>query len=165
MKDTIIIALACLVAIALGAWLYLSGGTPDGAHDAPAASGLSVLHAGQDSGNLTERKNFRIKSQEEYDSLWRMMYPTDGPTPGNVDFEKQEVLAVFDGSHTSGGYSIEVASVEDSTTERTITIIHKEPGEHCVTTDAITSPFTLVAVARSPLPIHRIDEKEVETCD
>lgn len=164
MKDVLLIGLACVVAVAVGAWLYLDG---SGSH---AISGIgpvpvTVLAEGQESGNLTERKNYRLRTADELGELSRLMYGPGGPSWTGVDFAREEVLAVFDGTHSSGGYAVEVVSVEDTAATRKVTLRRVEPGESCVTTSAMTSPFILVRLPATPLPLERIELAETRECE
>lgn len=160
MRDVLIISAACLIAIAVGAWLFVSGSE---SKQETGEVRYSTLTEGPYAGALTERKNYRIKSREEFDQLWQMIYAGDGPNIPYIDFAESEVLAVFDGTHTTGGYAIEVASVEDNGSRRII-IKHISPGETCMTTGSITSPFALVMLPKTTLPIVREDVEEVREC-
>lgn len=166
MRDAIVIGVACLVAIAAGAWLYF-GDT--GEHSPNDASGtkvpVAVLSEGDNSGFMTERKNYRVKSRHELDQLWAVMYGSDGPSLSPVDFETSEVLAVFDGTHSSGGFDVEVTSVYDDALSRRVSITRTAPGEDCITSEAITSPFILVVVPKSDLPIAREETTVTSDCD
>ncbi len=116
-----------------------------------------VLDEGQQSGSITERKNYRITSMDELDALWTLVHGTDAP-PGGVDFSTQEVLAVFDGTHSSGGYDITVEEVTDTGGKRMVRILHSAPADGCATTDAITSPFSLVILSKSSLRVTHEDD-------
>lgn len=160
MRDTLIIGAAIIVAIALGAWLLMSGAE----RPAPqlGAAAFNVLSEGQDAGSMTERKNYRIKDAEQLQALWQMVKGEDAPF---VDFERYEVLAIFDGTRSSGGYSVAVTAVEDTATERAITITRTAPGDTCITTQAITSPYTIVVAPKTDAPIVRTDVEEIVECE
>ncbi len=162
MRDVLIIGIACAAAILVGAWLYFSDtGIAPTAQDVTAS--FTVLDQGNDSGTVTERKNYRIKNQDELALLWKMVHGTGAPT--GIDFTKDEVIAVFDGTHPTGGYGISIASVVDTKGGiRTVAIRHTEPGESCATTDAITSPFEIVVIAKSGFPLSHSDEVAVIDC-
>lgn len=162
-RDVWIIGSVCAIAIALGAWLFLAG-----SQEGEVSGSLTprVIAEGQYSGYITERANYRIENADELFELWRMVYATGGPALPPIDFETNEVLAVFDGTHSSGGYGISVLSVEDEPgVARHVTILHREPGESCVTSQAITSPFEVVVLPRSGLPISRTDITETVSCE
>ncbi|MCI0597768.1 protease complex subunit PrcB family protein [Candidatus Parcubacteria bacterium] len=165
MRDAIIIAVVCVAAVAAGAWLFF---TNAGNPLTPSSNGpvaFTVVIEGEQSGGVTERKNYRVKSLEDVDELWRFVFGTSGPAIPPVDFSTEELLAVFDGTHSSGGYRIDVLSVEDTASARIITIKHVEPGASCITTSAITSPFQIVQLPKTTLPITREDVTEVRECE
>jgi hypothetical protein len=165
MRDIVVIGLACLLAIGLGVWLYVDGSAPV----PPSSSGAvewRVLGEGQDAGSVTERTNYRIKTAAEFEELLSIMYGGAGPSfPTGVNFEKEEVLAVFDGTHSSGGYAIAIESIVDDGLTRKVSLIHREPGEDCMTTSAITSPFLLVAVPKTQLALSKTERTEVVSCN
>ncbi len=162
-RDAIIIGVACLIAILLGGWLFLSNPSekPTGGEVE-----ITVLAEGQNSGSITTQKNFRIQNAEKLAELWRLVYGESDDLIPAVNFERNEVLAVFDGTHSSGGYSIEVSSVVDENgIARRVAVTRRTPGESCVTTQAITSPFQIVVLPISSLPIVRTDASIIVSCD
>ncbi len=164
MKDILILGVACAAAILLGAWLYFGGATSGEPPRMEGAVSFAVLDQGSSSGDVTERKNYRIKSQDELAELWRMVHGTGAPT--TVDFTKQEVIAVFDGTHVTGGYEVAIASVVDvATGSRTVSIVRTEPGESCMTTESITSPYQIIVVPKSDAPFAREEQTVVEECN
>lgn len=160
MKDTLIIGAAILVAIAIGAWLMFGTPVPGPAGEEPVA--FSVLKEGDNASALSERKNYRLKTQQELDELWALVGEGAAPT---VDFSTSEVLAAFDGVHPTGGYSVRFVSVDDIAQSRRVVIAHTAPGDGCMTTEALSSPFTMVVVPKSDLPISRIDQEQKNDCD
>ncbi len=165
MRDTLIIGAAILVAIALGAWLMFGDTASAPESVVPVTEGpvaFSVLEEGTQASPEAERKNYRIRTQEELEELWPMVEEGAAPT---VDFTKSEVLAAFDGTRPSGGYGIRVASIDDMANARRIIIVHTSPGEGCITTDALTSPFTIVVVPKTELAISRVDQENVVECN
>jgi len=60
------------------------------------------------------------------------------------------VLAVFDGTHSSGGYSIKVARVVDESLTRIVYVEQHRPAENCSVPSVLTSPYELVVVPKLP---------------
>lgn len=161
MRDVLIIGIACAAAILLGAWLYFAA--PGAPAKAPGAVAFTTLDQGSYSGSVTERKNYRIKSQDELDELWKLVHGTGGPA--NVDFSADEVIAVFDGTHATGGYAINIASVTDVPGgSRDVAIMHTTPGEGCAASDAVSSPFQIILLPKSPYPLEHEDETSAGAC-
>lgn len=163
MRDAVIIGITVLLAILLGLWLFLEEAPKVKAPEGQAT--FSVLIEGQFSGSITERKNYRVQSEEGLRELWRLVYGNDGPIVPDIDFDTYELLAVFDGTHSSGGYDITVESVMDTPAVRTVSILHTVPGEECLTSQAITSPFEIVLLPKSSATISRTDRIETISCE
>lgn len=164
-RDTVLIALGLLLAIVLGA-LLMNYGSLRPAGEQPAAVSFSVLAEGEQSGDITKRVNYRIRTESEFASLWTALHADDEMPVPHVDFEAHDVLAVFEGEKMSGGYDISVVSVmtkDDGTLA--VTILHEEPGASCLTTSVITSPFELVVVPKVEAKIRREDLTTVRECE
>jgi hypothetical protein len=163
MRDALIILAVCLVAVGAGSWLFLAGGTgTDGGTSAEVS--FRTLDRGDHSGEVTLRVNYRIKDVDEFGELWSSIHGLDS-VPPPVNFEENDVLAVFDGTHATGGYSIRVTAVTDITgLNRQVAITHEEPGASCVVTDAFTSPYELIVVPKSPAALSREDTTLVVEC-
>lgn len=162
MKNAVIIGVICFIAIVVaGAFFLLE---PQESISQGEVS-FEIVEKGQDSGSISERKNYRIKTVDELQELWRLTFGGDGAVLPVINFDENEVLAVYDGSHTSGGYDITVASVVDEPgVARHVTIVHTAPGEGCMTTQAFTSPFEIIVLPKSHLPIERVDTLETIDC-
>jgi hypothetical protein len=162
-RDSAVIFLGLLVALVAGALLMFS--FKEGAL-APVmgGSGLSVIGQGPNAAMMERRENLRVKNADELAALWVMAYGTAGPELPRIDFAREEVLAAFDGTHPSGGYAVAIESVVDEPGKRTVTIRRTSPGENCVTASVTTSPFSIVRVAKSALPITRTEIEEVVEC-
>ena len=74
--------------------------------------------------------------------------------PPEVDFKKEMVLAVFIGEKRTGGYSVEIKSAVEENGKLVVTVSETAPKPDAIVTQALTSPFHLVAVKRSALPVH-----------
>ena len=156
-----ILGICCVLAIVVGGWLFFLDSNEV---QAPTTSGMQVFVEGQNA-YIQERKNYRIRSIDELQELWTMTYGPGAPLIPQVDFATREVLAVFDGSHSSGGYRITVESVEDTPLARVVSIVRVSPGATCITTSALTSPFQMVVVERTDLPIQRKERSVIEECE
>lgn len=175
MHKAVALPFIVIAAVVIGGLLYLFGGPsfhPDLSVTNPVTAPVKVsgnastlvLGQGTSAKGLDQRVNYRITNVEQLTTLWQMVYANNGPALPIVDFSKYEVLAVFDGSHTSGGYGVQVKSIEDTGGNRTIHILHTSPGDSCTTTSAVSSPFVIVQVSASPLPVTHIDDMEMNQC-
>ena len=168
MRDAVIIFIAIILAMAIGGYLFFNGGptfNPDtssipGVPDAP----FTVIAEGQNAGGVERRVNYRIMTDEELVALWSLVYGQSGPAVPVVNFSRDEVIAVFNGSHSSGGHRVQVVDVSDADGKRTLRILRESPGEGCAVTEAITSPFQIVKVSKTTLPIERVEEERIIEC-
>lgn len=168
MRDAIIIFLAIIFSMVIGSYFFLTDSLRFTTPEVPGANiqnrNFTILHEGPNSGSIDRRTNYRIVNEEEFIELWRLIYGTQGSTRPPVNFTMNEVIAVFDGTHSSGGYRVSVTDVVDAGGVRTVHILREEPGEGCITTEAITSPFQIVRVSKTTLPIVREEQTVTTQC-
>ena len=170
MRDATFIGGACLVAIAIGGLLFFYGfeARTDSSFDAPregAAVSFSIVGEGAVAASIGESANFRIKNARELETLWSLVYGSDVPAMPAVDFETEEVLAVFDGQHPTGGYRIAVAGIHEDDEVRTVFIRHEMPDAACIVTEALTSPFAIVVAPKGAQTLSREDETVTTPCN
>jgi len=72
------------------------------------------------------------------------------PAPPEVDFGHQSVAAFFWGLKRSGGYEIEVESVDLNGDVLEVRLNLKQPAPGTMVTQALTSPYVLIAVEGKP---------------
>lgn len=102
----------------------------------------SILYSSSYQGRA-EESNSVIQNQQDLKALFESVRKEEIPT---VDFSKNQVVALFLGTKTSGGYSISVDRVEENDTQ---IIIYKKiespkPGENV--TMALTNPFIILEI-------------------
>ncbi len=177
MRKAALLPFIVILAVCIGGLLYLYGGdafhplfTPPG-KQAPAVSytgansaDIRIVAQGENTAQAIRRVNYRITSADQLASLWQMIYGAEAPALPQVDFGKYDVLAVFDGSHSTSGYGIRVDSIKDADSVRTLSITHLTPGDSCAVATMTTSPFVLVQVTKSPLTLSHTDTAEEQAC-
>lgn len=177
MRSVFLLPLIVGLAVVIGGLLYLFGSAPfqrsSLPSDTPAnqsgsqgknSESFTVLAKGQNAGSIDQRVNYRITDPDQFTMLWEMIYTVNGPSVPVIDFENQEVLALFDGSHSTGGYAISVTGIDDKGGRRVIMIERTEPGENCSTTNAATNPFILVTVPSTELTFDHEDTVKTTEC-
>lgn len=170
MRDAGIIAVIIIAAVSVGGLLYIFGGSafhPNPIATAPKAQTngeFSILAQGTSAAAVDQRANYRITDETQLAALWQMVYGTGGSAEPSVDFSRQEVLAVFDGSHSAAGYDIRVNSVKDRDGQRVIDITHIEPGTSCSPSGGATSPFEIIQVEKTALPLTHEEHREMTEC-
>ena len=167
MKDVILVAVLCITAIAVGALLFIYGPTLLSREVADASVAHASIAKGSYAVNIDMEKNYRITNAEELSALWGMVYGQEQPALPRVDFTTHEILAVFDGTHSSGGYDITVERVVDSELTRTVYIEQSEPGETCSVPSVTSSPFEIVSIPKleGGRTITHIDEVITTECE
>jgi hypothetical protein len=162
-------------AVAVGGLLYLYGGSPFNDPKAPgdlgtmptptveASNRVMVLARATEVQGFGTRINYRITEQEQLEDLWVTLRGPDVAAP-KVDFDKYEVLAVFDGSHSTGGYDVRVDDVMDEDAVRKVMITRVEPGETCTPPAGPSNPYVLVRVEKTTMPIERVEKVEMTRC-
>ena len=167
MKDTFLVGGLCVLIVFIGASLYFVKPEGEAAPQQRLGSiSYTVLDEGQYAVAADEEKNYRIQNVEGLQTVWTRIYGSDAPAVPVVDFERYEVLVAFDGSHASGGYSVEIRDIVDDELTRTVHITHVRPGDECMVANAITSPYQLVVVPkmRDVLRLTHVDTEEVGAC-
>jgi PrcB C-terminal len=169
MRDAVLIFIAIILAMAIGGYLFLYDGkglkTPfDEEGPLIAAASYTTIQEGQNSGSLDRRTNLRIKSDEELFELWRMVFGANAPAIPLIDFSSEEIIAVFDGTHSTGGYKVEVTDITDEGGKRVVHIRRTAPGENCQVTTGITSPYQIVRVKKTLLPVTKEEETVLNHC-
>lgn len=177
MRHMLIVLVICLAAILVGAGLYFYG--PSELRETPVLEGteasalgadqaipvsFAVLAEGTNASGVSERKNYAVYTKEDFARLWTMAYRDDTSAMPSIDFDSQYVIGVFAGEKLSGGHTIEVASITDASSIRTVSMTLTRPGEGCVVSEALTSPFQLIAVPVSDRELARTETEVVAAC-
>ncbi len=111
--------------------------------------------------SVTERVNYLITSKEELSLLWDMINATT--TEPSIDFNTQAVIAVFAGQQLVAGTDIAVAKIEDAT-KRLVSITIQRPEGKCSTKRATTTPFEIIKVPLTSLPLTHEDVRTAIGC-
>ena len=177
MKDFLLLIAVCIVAIGIGAALFFVGPTSlqtdvqnalessQTQSEAPQAVQFTVLEQGTLTFSIANRTNYRITSTYDLETLWPLIYgDRDAPAIPNVDFSNYEVLALFDGTHSTDGYGIQALELSDQDPVRTLTIEHLSPAANCATTAGLTEPFEIIEVPKTTYTLAHIDQMGTSTC-
>lgn len=167
MKDTPIIAGIALIAVAIGVYFFLNGDLKSSSPATVSESQVSAvavpftpLASGMRS-KVTDRVNYIITSPVQFNELWKMV---DAPgAPPEVDFTKEAVIAVFAGEQPTGGYAIQVSKIMDSTS-RLVSVTIQRPSSACMVTQSFTTPYELVTIPATTLPLAHEDISVTKSC-
>lgn len=101
--------------------------------------------AGANNGMYGDKTLQIIDSEEELNNaLYRYGVKASQP----VNFNTHNVALLDMGLHLSGGYSINVSSIEQGEGFVKIHANSRAPGKNCVTSQVLTSPFVLVTIPK-----------------
>ena len=111
-----------------------------------------TLAQGNQSG-IGVATNLVIKTRSEWEKHWKAHQGKAEPVvrAPAVDFGKEMVVAVTMGQKPTGGYAIKIQRAESTASSLKIFIEQRTPGPGALVTQAFTSPFHFVAVAKSEL--------------
>lgn len=87
-----------------------------------------------------------VQSAAEWTTLWSQ-HAGDRARPA-VDFSREMVLAVFLGTRSSAGFSVEIVGAREEGGALVVTYRESRPQPGSVTAQVLTSPFHLVAVPK-----------------
>lgn len=98
------------------------------------------------SGN-SEKRNYVVKNSKEWNDLWIKKIVDKRMVP-YIDFDKDMIIAVFQGEKTTGGYSIEINRITEKENVIEVSILETSPGPGCMVTKMLTSPYHIVKLAK-----------------
>lgn len=100
-----------------------------------------------DGSGLETAQTQVIFTQDEFDTIWSQIYadvPSTPPKP-DVNFNERAVILYAMGQQPSGGYSVAVQDVEETSDQVAIAFSQLVPGDGCFTTQQITNPYILIS--------------------
>lgn len=101
-------------------------------------------------GDIVEGTQSVLRTEEVYASFWERLHADRSSVPERppVDFDEEVVVAIVLGQRPTGGYGVEVDEVLASDAGGRIQVQFTEtvPGDGCVATQTLTSPYVLATV-------------------
>lgn len=91
------------------------------------------------------------RTEADFASFWarHMRNTWEAPPVPVVDFASQIVVAVFRGTKSSGGYGVEVTSVDEEDGHLTVNFLTSDPSPGDMTSMALTQPYHIVKIDHS----------------
>ena len=116
---------------------------------------FTTIARGADSGYQSVSQ-IVIDNSEQWSNLWQQhTYNTEPPPPvPQVNFNSYSIVAVFAGEQPTGGYSVEILSVETSSSQTKeqgaiiITVQYCQPSAGDFVTEALTYPCHLIRIPK-----------------
>jgi hypothetical protein len=99
-----------------------------------------------DQSNIESAREVVVRTAAEWTAFWKQHSP--GQPPPAVDFTRSTVVGIFLGSRPTGGYSVEITTIEREGDTLTVTYREQRPDKADIVTQVITMPYQLVTTAR-----------------
>jgi hypothetical protein len=119
-----------------------------------AGASFSTIERGSASG-ITRPTTLAVKSEDEWRRVWAQHASVRAPMPSppQIDFSREMVIAVFGGERTTGGFTVEVTGIELSAGITRVTYREGRPPPDSLLTQALVQPYHLVRTPRVEGPI------------
>lgn len=110
--------------------------------------------------------NHVIRSEAEWDGMWRRITANHGPPPAlpPIDFSRDMLLMAAMGTQPTGGYAITIERVIETPSALDVQLIRTAPGPRCGRTAALTSPVDIARIARSDKEVRWYPRDVVSDC-
>ena len=168
MKNQTFAYLVVLI-IALVLFTGISFGTPSRPVPPDINLGFETIAKGHASG-IAERVFYSIYNSNDWEDIWLKMNSNilEQRELPEVDFDKYIVIAMFQGSKSSGGYDIEATKVVETnyTLNNVVRVTVKEtfPGNDCQVTTIITSPYHIIKIPKTGKDINFLMTNVTKNC-
>src|SRR5690606_11449589 len=126
--------------------------TDEGAfRPSPEQLAWETVASGNQATGVSSPRFEMISNQQQLVSFWTRVHASQLQPPPlpSVAFERETLVAIYQGQQTTGGYAVQARRVVEEGGELYVDVVFTEPAEGAVTTQAVTSPWTLVRVLRS----------------
>lgn len=91
-----------------------------------------------------------LRSGAEWDGFWQQV---QRKRPRALDPAREMGVVVFLGERNTGGYAVEIASVQPEDRKLIVSYREQTPDPDMMVTQALTTPWAVAIVPRSELPI------------
>jgi hypothetical protein len=114
---------------------------------------IRTLARGSQSG-VKKAERVVAKTPAEWATLWkRHAGEAQAAEAPKVDWSKEMVLGAFLGTRNTGGYALQITGAKEEAGKLVVQVEAKTPKPGSFVTQTLTSPFHLVAVPKSSLPV------------
>lgn len=107
-----------------------------------------------------------IDDDAAWAQAWTTLDISLSPSPPRpaVDFTHYSVIIAAQGSHGTGGFSIEVTRLAASRDFLYVEVTSTSPGARCFTTQAFTEPVDVIRIPKPHLPLMFVEHSVVSQC-
>jgi hypothetical protein len=122
----------------------------DAFRPAPQQLAWETIASGTQATGVQGARYQLITNQDQLIGMWSQVHATQLQQPPlpRVDFQRETLVAIFLGQRSSGGYGVTVRRVSVEGNDLYLDSEFREPAAGAITTQALTSPWTLVRVLR-----------------
>lgn len=134
-----------------GVFVQTDIGTDESAtRPSPQQLAWETVARGNQATGVDGRRYELITNQRQLTSVWAQAHASQlqPPAAPRVDFQRETVVAIFMGQQSSGGYGVEVESVTQEGGDLYVDARFTEPAAGAITSQALTSPWTIIRVLR-----------------
>jgi hypothetical protein len=122
-----------------------------GSQGSQGSNGGAATFRTIDKGDMSfadARREVTARTAAEWAAVWRQ-HAANRPAPA-VDFSREMVVGIFDGSRPSAGYGVQIVGTRVD--QGTLVVQYQEarPGRDDIVAQMITSPYHLIAVPTRP---------------
>lgn len=112
------------------------------------------------------KANLVITNEADWQNLWNELFKKQepAPMPPEIDFSKNNVIAVFAGQKSNGGYQIEITSIASVGNTLTVTVKQTSPGPNCIVTENITFPGQIVTIPKTNTKVKFVEKSVTTNC-
>lgn len=117
-------------------------------------------------GTVTNQ-NLVLREEAQFVEFWDSLHQNKTPIPElpDVDFSSQMVLASTMETQPTGGYNIEIVGVRLKNGILGVKVLNTIPGDGCITTQALTTPYHLVKLDKRSEEIQFFEEEQINECN
>jgi hypothetical protein len=111
---------------------------------------LNEISKGLYSG-VEEKRQMVVNDSESFRKLWEEVFSIYHPMADLpvIDFEKNTLIAVFMGTTSTGGYSVEVIHITESSKEIFVKLKYSSPAPDDFVTMALSQPYHMVIIPKT----------------
>lgn len=111
-------------------------------------------------------QNIVIRQEARFEEFWESLHQNKTPIPNlpDIDFSNQMVIAVTMETQPSGGYGIRITQVRLKNGILGVKVLNTKPGDDCITTGAITTPYHLVKLDKRSEEVEFFEEVKSLDC-
>jgi len=106
-----------------------------------------------------EYSSYAIRNSAEFNCLLKKIPDISPSSIPYINFDKEILIAVFQGLKPTGGYDIRIEKVIMSNDQLYVYLKEKKPDRNAIVTCAFTSPYHIIKIQKTNKPIIFISEE------